>query len=189
MHCRIWTVLFLTQQQHLKLRITSCHNTTLLGSTQYSVWPKVIRFKWCWPTFSSQGPLWTAVLLSWLRHEADTLEDRTLTSRVVRCVCTSLIKLRCLLCVSEWKNCKGPGNMRALRRAPTPCDITLLTLLFFFCLDPRHFTREKKYLWKHCDYCYDYYCRATDSTSIITCTTAFFTYPFFPLTVGEWQTP
>lgn len=35
-------------------------------------------------------------------------------------------------CVPGWKNWKGPGNMRPLRRAPLRCDITLLTPLFFF---------------------------------------------------------
>lgn len=93
------------------------------------------------------------------------------------------------LCVPGWKNWKGPGNMRPLRRAPSPFDITLLSPLFCFCLYPRHFTRkmEKKNQCKHCNYYY--YCSVTGSTST-TCTTAFFHISILSTDLvfdGEWQ--
>lgn len=90
-------------------------------------------------------------------------------------------------CVPGWKNWKGPGNMRPLRRAPLRCDITLLTPLFFFVCTRdilQEKLREKKKketppmqalqlllllqcYWFNCDYIYN---------------SIFFTYLFFPLT-------
>lgn len=93
------------------------------------------------------------------------------------------------LCVPGRKNWKGPGNMRPLRRAPTRCDITLLTPLFFFVCT-RDILQEKwkkKHQCKHCNYYY--YCSVTGSTTI-TCTTAFFHISILStdlILVGEWQ--
>lgn len=78
------------------------------------------------------------------------------------------------LCVLGWKNWKRPGNMRPRRRAPSLCDITLLTPLFFFVCNKTFYKRngKTKRRCKHCDYYY--YCGVTGST--ITCITAFFSH-------------
>lgn len=86
------------------------------------------------------------------------------------------------LCVPGWKNWKGPRNMRPLRRAPSRCDITLLTPLFF-SVCTRDILQEK---WKKKN--------ISASTAIITISAVllvqlllhvlqhFFTYLFLPLT-------
>lgn len=95
-------------------------------------------------------------------------------------------------CVPGWKNWKGPGNMRPLRRAPLRCDITLLTPLFFFVCTRdilqeklREKKKKKHHQCKHCNYYY--YCSVTGSTAI-TYTTAFFShiYSFHWLDFG-WR--
>lgn len=81
--------------------------------------------------------------------------------------------------------------MRPLRRAPSRCDITLLTPLFSFLFVPKTFYKrngkKKKHQCKHCNYYY--YCSVTGSTTI-TCTTAFFHISILStdlFLVGEWQ--
>lgn len=81
--------------------------------------------------------------------------------------------------------------MRPLRRAPSRCDITLLTPLFFSVCTrdilQEKWKKKKKHQCKHCNYYY--FCSVTGSTTI-TCTTAFF-HISIPSTdlilVGEWQ--
>lgn len=79
--------------------------------------------------------------------------------------------------------------MRPLRRAPSRCDITLLTPLFFsVCTrDILQEKWEKKHQCKHCNYYY--FCSVTGSTTI-TCTTAFFHISILStdlILFGEWQ--
>lgn len=94
------------------------------------------------------------------------------------------------LCVTGWKNWKGPGNMRAIGRAPSRCDITLLTPPFF-SVSTRDILQardgENKTSHQHCDYYY--FCSVTGSTTI-TCTTAFFHISILStdlISDGEWQ--
>lgn len=50
----------------------------------------------------------------------------------------------CLFVFSEWENWERPGNMRASRRAPSQCDITLQTLPFSFSVSTRDVLQEEK---------------------------------------------
>lgn len=92
--------------------------------------------------------------------------------------CTSVC-----LCVTGWKNWKGPGNMRAIGRAPSRCDITLLTPPFFSVstrdiLQARDGEKQnippalRLLLLLQCYWLYYYYMYNS----------IFFTYLFFPLT-------